>query len=153
MIRWAGVIGMGLLATLLAIVLLRPSASVIDAQRAETLAAGLRCPDCQGLSVADSHTASAVEIRRQVDELLAGGATDDGVRDHFVARYGEWVLLAPSQPLFWIVPFVVVGLGAALLVFWIARRREDPALEPAVEPALGEDERHRLHDEAEALDA
>ncbi len=149
MIRWAGVIGLGLLAALLAIVLLRPGAPPTDAQRAEVLAAALRCPDCQGLSVADSHTASAVEIRRQIDDLLAGGATDDEVRDHFVARYGEWVLLAPSQPLFWIVPFVVVGIGAAALVLWIARRREE---RPA-EPALSEDERHRLHDEAEALDA
>ena len=48
------------------------------------------------------------EIRRQIDELVAGGASDAEVRDHFVARYGDWILLAPSSPLPWLVPLGVV---------------------------------------------
>ena len=80
---------------------------------ADALAAELRCPDCQGLSVADSQTASAREIRRQVDELVACGATDDDVREHFVDRYGEWILLAPTSPAAWILPFAALALGVA----------------------------------------
>lgn len=151
MSRWLGVVGLGLLGAVVAIALLGPVDPQTDAQRADAIAAGLRCPDCQGLSVADSHTASAAEIRRQIDVLIDDGATDDEVRDHFVARYGEWVLLAPSQPLFWIVPFAAVGLGAVGLGLWLARGRGRG--EAAGAPALSEDDRHRLHDEAEALDA
>lgn len=148
MTRWIGLVGVGLLAALVALVVIRPGAPQTDAHRAEALAATLRCPDCQGLSVADSHTAAAREIRRQVDELVAGGATDDEVRAHFVARYGEWIRLEPSSPLTWIVPIGVVLAGIGLLSGWLARRGPPPTA-----PQLSHDERRRLHEEAEALDA
>ena len=57
------------LAALLGAMLLRPGAAPTDAQRADALAGELRCPDCQGLSVRDAPTSSAVEIRRQVSVL------------------------------------------------------------------------------------
>ena len=120
-----------------------------DADRTEALASELRCPDCQGLSVADSPTSSAREIRRQIDELIAGGATDDEVRAHFVARYGEWIRLAPSAALIWIVPFAVLAAGTAGLVLWLRGRRAAPPVTPPVSDA----ERRRLRDEVEALDA
>jgi cytochrome c-type biogenesis protein CcmH len=145
-----------LLAVVAAAVLLalRPEAAPNAAERAEALARELRCPDCQGLSVADSPTASAVEIARQIDALIADGASDDEVRAHFVARYGDWILLAPSAPLAWILPIALVTLGVAALFAWLwsGRRAAGP---PAGAGAGGPsaDERRRLHDEAEALDA
>ena len=135
------------LIAMLAILWLSPSPAGAD--RADALASELRCPDCQGLSVADSQTASAREIRRQVDELVAAGATDDEVRAHFVDRYGEWILLAPASPAAWILPFVAVAAGVALLAAWLVRRRRGPP-EPVV---LDDETRRRLHEEAEALDA
>lgn len=148
MTRWIGLVGVGLLAAVVALVVIRPGAPATDAQRADALAATLRCPDCQGLSVADSHTAAAREIRRQVDELVADGATDDEVRAHFVARYGEWIRLEPSSPLTWVLPIGVVLAGIGLLTGWLARRGPPPAA-----AQLSDDERRRLHEEAEALDA
>jgi cytochrome c-type biogenesis protein CcmH len=148
--RWFGVVGIGLLAALVAIMLLRPSPAMTDAERADALAAGLRCPDCQGLSVADSHTPSAQEIRRQIGDLVARGASDDEVRDHFVARYGSWVLLAPAAPALWLIPISVVVAAAVALGMWLVRRR--PAGTDAGQP-ITEDERRRIHDEAEVLDA
>ncbi len=118
--------------------------------RADALARELRCPDCQGLSVADSPTQSAAEIRRQIDELLASGASSDDVRAHFVARYGDWILLAPSSPVLWAVLFVALTLAAAALVAWLVRARR----RPPVAAARPDDEvRRRLHDEVDALDA
>ena len=151
MTRWLPVIAAGCALALVAIVAiapLAPQAPASAAERAEALAGELRCPDCQGLSVADSPTASAQEIRRQIDELIAGGATDDEVRAHFVARYGEWIRLAPSSTLAWVVPFAVLVLGTLLLVAWLRPRPVGP--EP---PQLSDDERRRLRDEVEALDA
>ena len=149
MSRWAAIVGIGLLAALVAVLVLQPPAPMTDAERADTLSDGLRCPDCAGLSVADSHTASAVAIRQQIDELIASGATDSEIREHFTDRYGDWVLLAPASPLTWIVPFAVIGAAAAGLVLWLLRGRA-AGTAPAT---LGERDRRRLHDEVEALDA
>jgi cytochrome c-type biogenesis protein CcmH len=136
------------LLAILAILWLAPVAAP-DADRADALAAELRCPDCQGLSVADSQTVSAREIRRQIDELVASGAADADVRAHFVDRYGEWILLAPASPAAWILPFAVLALGMAALATWLVSRRP-----PSSTPVTLDDEtRRRLHDEAEELDA
>ena len=154
MSRWLPAVAVGALlafGVVSALLLLRPGPDLSMAERAEALAAELRCPDCQGLSVADSPTTSAQEIRRQIDELLVGGATDDEVRAHFTARYGEWILLAPSSPFVWLLPFVVVALGVVGLGAWLFSRRE--AVPPAAEPALSDADRQRIHEEAEALDA
>jgi cytochrome c-type biogenesis protein CcmH len=153
MSRWLPIVAAGCLlavVALAAVLLLAPRSEPTTAQRADALAAELRCPDCQGLSVADSPTASAREIRRQIEELLAAGGTDEEVRAHFVARYGEWIRLAPSSPLPWALPFVVVVAGAGLLAFWLRGRRA-PASEEA--PLIDAEQRRRLHEEAESLDA
>ena len=101
------------------------------AEQADAIARELRCPDCQALSVADSPTESAAEIRRQIDALVAQGATPDEVRAHFVDRYGEWILLAPAAPAAWLIPILVV-LGATIaLLAWLARVRLVTSAEPS----------------------
>jgi cytochrome c-type biogenesis protein CcmH len=140
--------GLALLAVLALLWLAPPVAS--DADRADALAAELRCPDCQGLSVSDSQTASAREIRRQITDLLHSGASDADVRAHFVERYGEWILLAPTSPVSWIVPFGVLALAVGMLLAWLARRRPTPVDGTLV---LDAEARRRIHEEAEALDA
>lgn len=151
--RWLPVAALGLAIALAGIVVTlgaAPGAVPTDAERAAALAAELRCPDCQGLSVADSPTASAREIRRQIDELVAAGATDDAVRAHFVARYGEWIRLAPSSPAPWLIPFGVVLAGLVLLGAWLIRR---PRRVPVAEAIVTEAQRRAVHEEAETLDA
>lgn len=138
------------LVALVAVLATRPAPGPTAAERAEALARELRCPDCQGLSVADSPTGSAAEIRRQIRDLVASGSTRDEVRAHFVERYGEWILLAPTAPITWALPFVVVAAGAVLLVVLLRRHPASPA--PTGRP-LPEAERRRLREEAEALDA
>lgn len=153
MSRWLPIVAAGWLlavVALVAIMALGPRAQPSIAERADALAAELRCPDCQGLSVADSPTSSAREIRRQIDELLAGGATDDEVRAHFVARYGEWIRLAPSSPLVWLVPFVVVIAGVVALAPWLRGRR---GLRETGGASVDPEQRRRLHEELESLDA
>ena len=135
-------------AALVGVMLLRPGAAPTDVERADALAAELRCPDCQGLSVRDAPTSSAAEIRRQVSELIAAGASDAEVREHFVSRYGDWILLAPSSPLPWIIPLVVVAVAALGLAVWLAR----PVASPPAVPVTA-DERRRLNEEVDALDA
>jgi len=152
--RWLPAVALGSLIAVGAVALLwllQPAAVPTATERADALTAELRCPDCQGLSVADSPTSAAREIRRQIEDLLAAGASDDEVRAHFTARYGEWILLAPSSPLTWILPFVAVAAGVLGLGAWLLSRRGDPAAAGA--PPLSDADRRRLHEEAEALDA
>ena len=128
-----------------------PAGGATAAERTDALAAELRCPDCQGLSVSDSQTAAAREIRRQIDELVAGGASDDDVRAHFTARYGDWILLAPSSPLVWVIPFAVLLAGLLALAGRLVSRRTRPG--GAASPPLTAEQRRRLHEEVDALDA
>ena len=151
--RWLPVVALGLaigVAGIAVALATAPTPAPTDAERAATLAAELRCPDCQGLSVADSPTGSAREIRRQIDELVAGGATDDEVRAHFVARYGEWIRLAPSSTALWLIPFVVLVAGLFLLGAWLVRRPRGMA---TVDATISDAQRRAAHEEAEALDA
>ncbi len=149
MSRWLPAVATGCLLALVALFGLRPGAPTSDAERADALAHELRCPDCAGLSVADSPTTSAREMRRQIGELVAAGSTDDEVRRHFVDRYGEWIRLAPSSPAAWLIPFVVVVAGVGALTVWLLRR--PPPSTPAA--SISAEERQRLREEAEALDA
>ncbi len=149
---WAWPVGIGLTLALVGVVAVLALGATVErtaAQRVDALAAELRCPDCQGLSVADSPTRSAREMRRQIGDLVADGADDDAVRAHFTARYGEWIRLAPSSPAVWLIPFAAVIAGAVGLFAWLAPGRD--AREPGTR--VDADERRRLHEEVEALDA
>ncbi|HET9541366.1 MAG TPA: cytochrome c-type biogenesis protein CcmH, partial [Candidatus Limnocylindria bacterium] len=79
----AGLLALGLA---VAVTLLQPAPALTPDEQAQRLAAELRCPDCQALSVAESHTASADAIRAEIAEQLAAGRSVDEVRQHFVDR-------------------------------------------------------------------
>jgi cytochrome c-type biogenesis protein CcmH len=129
----------------------QPSRPVGD-QQVHEIAAELRCVVCQNLSVADSPSEMATQMRAIVRERLAAGDTPAQVRQYFVERYGEWILLSPPRRgfnlLVWLAPLVavVVGLGlVALLVRrWTARRRPAP---PPVDAAMSERIRRELESE------
>jgi cytochrome c-type biogenesis protein CcmH len=130
---------------------MRPVAPLTQAEQASQLAAELRCPDCQALSVAESQTAAAAAIRRQIVEQLSAGRSEAQVRDYFVQRYGEWILLAPTSPLAWWLPVAALVAGIGLLGWWLRRGR---SLAPSPDPAPPDPEvRSRLRDEVEQLDA
>lgn len=136
---------------LIALMVLRPGLSPTQPQVAHEIAAELRCPDCQGLSVADSSSASATEIRRQIEAQLSAGRSSDQVRQSFVDRYGEWILLSPAAPIAWLLPLGVLLAAIGILVVWIGRARKPEP--PAAIPAVSEMDRARAREEAEALDA
>jgi cytochrome c-type biogenesis protein CcmH len=149
--RWALPLAVAALLALGGLVLveaLRPSAAPTPAEQARLIAAELRCPDCQALSVAESQTAAAAAIRVQILEQLAAGQTPDQIRAYFVARYGDWILLAPSSPLAWWAPPLAVLLGLGIFAWWMSRGRSMPAA-----PAPSGGARERIRDEVERLDA
>src|SRR5258706_3855809 len=65
-------------------------------ERTQHVAALVRCPVCQGLSVADSPSEMAINMKGQVRELLARGYTQEQILSYFERSYGQFVLLKPK---------------------------------------------------------
>ena len=94
-------------------------------QRAQAVAATLKCPVCHDLSAADSPAPAAQEMRAQIAADLRAGKTPDQIRAAFVASYGEWILLSPPKRELNLLPWLAPGLlglaGLVLLAFGIRR--------------------------------
>jgi cytochrome c-type biogenesis protein CcmH len=98
--------------------------SVLEA-RTRAMAAQLRCPVCQGLSLQDSPSELAQQMRDVVKQQLASGKTDDEVKQFFVGRYGEWILMSPTAHgfnwLVYVLPVFALALGLGLLALAVRR--------------------------------
>jgi cytochrome c-type biogenesis protein CcmH len=95
------------------------SGAALDA-RTEDVAGLLRCPVCQGLSVADSPATMARDMKAKVREELAAGYDKDQILADFERSYGEFVRLQPTLHgvnwLVWLGPLAALLLGAVLVV-------------------------------------
>ena len=109
------------------------------------IAALVRCPVCQGLSVADSPTDLARNMKLQIRQMLAAGYDREQVLAYFESSYGEFVRLQPPLRgvnwLVWIAP--ALGLLAGAFVVARALRKAPPVdaprpvdVAPADDPAL-----------------
>ena len=93
--------------------------------RTREISTELRCVVCQNLSVADSPSEMAQQMRAIVREQVQAGKSTEQIKEFFVSKYGDWVLLRPKttgvSALLWILPYValVCGIIAAL---WFIRR-------------------------------
>ena len=96
------------------------------------LASELRCVDCQGLSVADSATQTARATRADIAARIRRGESDAEIRQVYVDRYGETVLLKPASDglgvLVWALPIAALVLGAGGLVLALRRWQRQPRL-------------------------
>jgi len=115
------------------------SATPTTAERAAAIEAGVRCPSCTDLSVAQSNATTAIAVRHQIEGMVAAGRSSAEIDQALVAEYGETILLVPPDaggvPLIWLVPLVfgVTALAGVGVVFW-RRSRAFEALK-AHEPA------------------
>jgi cytochrome c-type biogenesis protein CcmH/NrfF len=98
-----------------------------NAQRAQTIEAQVRCPNCDDLSsVLNATTSVAVSVRHQVARDVGAGWSDQQIFDQLVARYGPSILLRPPTTgltsVVWIAP-AVGGAGAVAAVAIVFRKR------------------------------
>jgi cytochrome c-type biogenesis protein CcmH len=130
----------------------QPPARPVSDETAYRIASELRCVVCQNLSVADSPSEMAAQMRAIVRERLAAGDSPEQVREYFVERYGEWILLAPRQRgfnlLVWGFPVAAVLVGLAVVAMLLRRWTRRPAAAPArIDAAMSERIRHELERE------
>ena len=95
------------------------------------VAALLRCPVCQGLSVADSPSSMARNMKIQVREKLAAGYDKDEILADFERSYGEFVRLEPTTRgvnwLVWAGPVAALLIGGLMVARTLKRSRGPPA--------------------------
>jgi cytochrome c-type biogenesis protein CcmH len=124
----------------------------VDEREVYDVAAQLRCVVCQNLSVADSPSEMANQMRAIVRERLASGEKPAQVIEYFVDKYGDWILLSPRPRgftlLVWVVPAVAVVLGLGLVAVRLRRwtRPRSPGPARSVDTAMSE----RIRREMEA---
>jgi cytochrome c-type biogenesis protein CcmH len=121
----------------------RLSGSALD-RKTDEVAGLLRCPVCQGSTVADSPSSTARNMKAEVRDLLAQGFDQEQVLRYFELSYGEFVRLAPEAKgvniLVWALPLAALVLGLAVMAVSFARYRSRKARPtPAREDVPGRD--------------
>ena len=104
-------------------------------ERAQRIYSGVMCPQCAGQTIDESNAPIAEAMRTAIKAQLRSGATDDAIVDSLVQSYGEGILASPPTRGFsllaWLVPPLVLLLGAAAVALAIRNMRGRPGAEPA----------------------
>ncbi len=128
-------------------------------QRTQEVAEQLKCPVCQGESVADSPSQLAGQMRQVIRDQLRSGKSEQQVVQYFTSRYGDQIAWSPPWQGFallaWLVPIALL-LGGIVLLFmvwrdWrvVANDKEQAAIDIAEKKALAaldEDELERYQE-------
>jgi cytochrome c-type biogenesis protein CcmH len=122
------------------------------------IARDLNCPLCQGYNLQDCPLTVCAQMRDQIRERLAAGATRETIIAGFVADFGPQVLNTPPTEGFflaaWVLPALVLLAGAGIVLGVVRRGRRPvaaadlPPPEPvAVDPATAQRLENLLRDE------
>ncbi len=112
------------------VLLVAPVPESLD-QRVHDVASQLKCPVCQGESVADSPSTISQQMRAVIRQQLQQGQSEQQIIQYFVSRYGNNILWSPPKQGFtilaWVIPIAILLCGALLLVLvmrgWLAGAR------------------------------
>jgi cytochrome c-type biogenesis protein CcmH len=134
---------LGAIVALLAVVVigLIPGEAAVetDVERAHRIASELRCPFCNGESIAEAPSGIGSDLRALIAEQVAGGMSDDEIFDYYVSVYTERVLLSPPLLgwglILWLLPALL--LGAGILAVLRRRVRAGPVPSGAVSASRG----------------
>ena len=94
--------------------------------RLKKLETELRCLVCQNQTLAESPAGLAGDLRREIRLLAAQHKSNEEIKEHLRARYGDFVLYRPpvdgKNYLLWFGPFALL-IGGAILLWVMSRRR------------------------------
>ena len=107
-------------------------------QQTMQIARLLKCPVCQDLSVADSPSPLAGQMRDIIRQKVAAGESPDQILAYFVGVYGEGVLEYPPASGFsglaWWGAAAIPLAGIALSTVYLRRRLAVPVAEQTGAP-------------------
>lgn len=112
------------------------ASSPSEADRVEHLGTQIKCPVCQGESIANSPAPMARDMMALVSERVAGGASDAEIIEELLSAYSGAVLLDPPASgatlVLWVAPVVALAAGVSIIVWW--RRHPGADASPEAEP-------------------
>jgi cytochrome c-type biogenesis protein CcmH len=143
---------------LLTLVLAAPAAASERHPTLGELEGEVMCPTCK-TTLDQSSAPIANRIRQFITTRIAAGDTKSEIKQKLVAQFGPAILAEPSRHGFnllaWVLPFVAIGLGAAVLAWlvwrWSRRREATPSAagNTPIDPEL----ERRVDDELARFDA
>lgn len=93
-------------------------------ERVSTLASSIRCPFCNGESLADSASGVAADYRALIEQRVREGATNEAIIAEFAASFGDSIILDTSTSgwsfLLWALP--VAALIGGIISLFVLRR-------------------------------
>ena len=126
-------LAIALMAGLIAVLVLT---SPTDVDRVETLGSQIKCPVCQGESIANSPAQMARDMMNLVSQRVAEGISDEAIVDELLASYSGAVLLDPPASgntlVLWLAPLVALAIGVSVIVWW--RRHPGEAIPGRASP-------------------
>tara|TARA_B100001250_G_scaffold380098_1_gene371276 strand:- start:5078 stop:5428 length:351 start_codon:yes stop_codon:yes gene_type:complete len=79
----------------------------------------LMCPICEGLTLEQSQSKVAIDMREEIKKMVIKGMTDQEIKDYYVAQYGVIILADPPASgfnlLMWIIPIIFGLFGITIL--------------------------------------
>ena len=102
-------------------------------QRLIVISEEMRCLVCQNESLAGSRADLAIDLRREIRDLIRQGKTDAEIRTFMVDRYGDFILYRPpvrtTTWLLWLGPFILLAFAViALFRFFRMRNRQQQSI-------------------------
>jgi cytochrome c-type biogenesis protein CcmH len=107
----------------------------------------LLAPCCWTQPVSQHYSDVAEKIRNEVHEMVTAGKSRDEILNHYVAQYGERILVTPRaqgfNAMIYILPWVALILGAFVVIFLLKKMRSPaPAQSPSPSPSPLPDSRY-----------
>lgn len=120
----AAVVLVAMAATLAVLVATAPT----EVDRVQSIGERIKCPVCQGESIANSPAEMARDMMDLVSDRVAAGSTDEAIVAELLDSFSGAVLLDPpvrgSTLVLWLAPVAALAIGAIVIWAW---KRQPPA--------------------------
>ena len=112
--------------------------SPVATNRVDVLGSQIKCPVCQGESIANSPSQMARDMMALVEERVAQGATDAAILNELLSSYSGALLLDPPASgntlALWLAPLAALVIGG-LVIFWWRRHPQEESPPEAMSPS------------------
>ncbi len=112
------------------------ASSPTETDRVEQLGTRIKCPVCQGESIANSPAPMARDMMALVSDRVTEGASDSEIINELLSAYSGAVLLDPPASgatlVLWVAPLAAAAAGLSIIVWW--RRHPESDASPETDP-------------------
>lgn len=129
----------------------------VQAERFQKISESLICQCGCNMGLADCNHVncpSAIPLRKEIEERIRKGESDEAIVKTMVDRFGPKVLAAPTTKGFditaWVTPFVMIAVGLLVIYTFLRtqmRGRSAGAVEAAAAPQSPDAARARIEEE------